>query len=285
MLLPRDVDEAIEALAAPGVHRILAGGTDEMIRVAHTARLSDGEVVISIGGIAALNGWTIDRDRGTLTLGAALPWSEMVLAPFIEWAPALAEAARTVGSPQIRNAGTLGGNVATASPAGDGLCAAVALDAIAIIRSVDGERRVPVFDLLVGPKRTSLARHELITAFEIPMANGYQGYAKVGVRNAMVISIAGACLVVDRASLSIRLALGSVGPTILRCPAAERQIADIVFGGNDTPEAIERAAASARICAHPIDDHRATADYRRHAVGVLTERLIRRAIQHEREGQ
>ena len=195
------------------------------------------------------------------------------------WVPALGQAARTVGSPQIRNTATLGGNVGTCSPAGDGLPVLAALDAIVHLVSATGSRSLPFLEFMTGPKRTALLPGELIEAVTVPVFRGWQGYAKVGVRNAMVISNAGACLAVDDSG-GVRIALGSVGPTILRCPEAETFAAAVVdhdqraVADDDVAEFGRLAAEAAR----PIDDHRSTAAYRRHAVAVLARRLLRRAF-------
>jgi CO/xanthine dehydrogenase FAD-binding subunit len=140
--------------------------------------------------------------------------------------PALAEAARTVGSPQIRAAGTLGGNLGTCSPAGDGLPVLFALDAVIHLQSSESSRVLPVHDFMLGVKRNARASNEIITAVTIPLLDGWQGYAKVGVRNAMVISVASACLAVDKSTKSVRIALGAVGPTIIRCRYAEAWLAE-----------------------------------------------------------
>jgi CO/xanthine dehydrogenase FAD-binding subunit len=197
----------------------------------------------------------------------------------LRWVPAVSQAARTVGSPQIRHAATLGGNVATCSPAGDGLPVLAALDAVVHVVSSTAARSIPFGDFMTGPKRTSLLPGELIEAVGVPVLSGWQGYAKVGVRNAMVISNAGACLAVDDAG-GVRLALGSVGPTIIRCHEAESFAASVVdrdARSLTTADAVEfgRLAASE---SRPIDDHRSTAEYRRHAVAVLARRLLRRAF-------
>ena len=159
--------------------------------------------------------------RRSVRLGAGVTYAELDDRPLAELLPALAQAARTVGSPQIRNAATIGGNLATCSPAGDGLPVLAALDAIVELRGPDGVRTLPVAEFMTGVKRTALRPGELITAVTVPVLDGWQGYAKVGVRNAMVIAIAGACLAVDRPARSVRLALGSVAPTIVRAPEAE----------------------------------------------------------------
>lgn len=255
-----------------------------MVRIGHGARLAEGERIVSISRIPELRNWTHDPQRGLVTVGSAVPWSELASDTFAALVPALGQAARTVGSPQIRNAGTLGGNVATASPAGDGLCALVALNAVAEIRSTSGSRQVSVSALITGPKKTSLEHGELITAFQIPTSTGFQGYAKVGVRNAMVISIAGVCLVVNPATASVRIALGSVGPTILRCPEAEDLVAAMLVEGKGSQAALTAAANAAMRCSQPIDDHRSSAEYRRHAIGVLTQRLAQRALDHHKDG-
>lgn len=278
VITPQTVDDALIALADAPVHRLLAGGTDEMVKLNHGGQLRQFETVISLSRIAELSTWTIDPARRNLTIGAAVSWSQLIEEPFVSHVPVLAQAARTVGSPQIRNAGTIGGNVATASPAGDGLCALVALDAVATVRSTRGERRVRVAELATGPKRTDLEPDELIVSLDVPLTRGFQGYTKVGVRNAMVISLAGVALVVDDEAQSVRFALGSVGPTILRSPAAEDIAADILFGAQRRDDAMARVVAAIRDTARPIDDHRSTAAYRRHAVGVLASRLIERAL-------
>jgi len=202
--------------------------------------------------------------------------------PIATLAPALAEASRTVGSPQIRNAGTLAGNLGTCSPAGDGLPVLAALDAQVTLLSAGGVRSMPVLDFMVGVKRTAIQPGELIAEIVIPVVRGWQGYAKVGVRNAMVIAVASACLVVDADRRTVALALGSVGPTILRCPDAERWLGEQLDWATMTApaEVLARFRTLASEASRPITDHRSTADYRRHAVGVLAARLARRATAH-----
>jgi CO/xanthine dehydrogenase FAD-binding subunit len=239
--------------------------------------------VIALRRVDELRRWRLDDRTGTVTIGAGVPYAEMERPPLAALVPALAEAARTVGSPQIRNAGTLGGNLGTCSPAGDGLPVLSALDATVHLRSAGAARDLPVHEFMVGVKRTALAPGELVAGVTVPVLEGWQGYAKVGVRNAMVIAVASACLVHDRAGGNVRLALGAVGPTVIRCHDAETWRADQVElgqpSGGPAPEPVvaefaRRAAAEAR----PIDDHRSTAAYRRHAVGVLAARLLRRAL-------
>lgn len=272
--------EALQALAdAPGA-AVIAGGTDLMVEFNSGHRvLPAGADVVVVNRVAELCTWRHDGD--TLEIGAGITWSQV--AELGEWVPALAEAARTVGSPQIRHAGTVGGNLGTCSPAGDGLPVLAALEAQVHVASADGARSLPFAEFMVGPKRNALAPGELITHVTVPVLSGYQGYAKVGVRNAMVIATASVALVTDVASGSVRLALGSVGPTILRCPEAEAFAAanvDLV-AGRASAATVAQFVEMARAAARPIDDHRSTAAYRRHAVGVLAGRLLRRACPDE----
>ena len=277
VLISTTLTEALDALAAEPTSMVLAGGTDAMVEVNGGHRRPDA--VIAVGRIPELRTWSHDAETETLRIGAAVTYAELEVEPFLGWVPALSQAARTVGSPQIRHAATLGGNVATCSPAGDGLPVLAALDAIVHLVSSGGSRSVPFGQFMTGPKRTALAPGELIEAVSVPVFSGWQGYAKVGVRNAMVISNAGACLVIDDAG-GVRLALGSVGPTIIRCADAESFAATVV---NHTTRSVSDADATefgrlASVASRPIDDHRSTAEYRRHAVAVLARRLLRRAF-------
>jgi CO/xanthine dehydrogenase FAD-binding subunit len=276
-IIASTLDGVFEALAEHPTAMVLAGGTDAMVEI-NAGHRTVGDVVV-VNRCAEMRGWSVDQSRTTVTIGAAVTYRELMDDPLASWFPALAQAARTVGSPQIRQAATIGGNVATASPAGDGLPVLAALDAVVHLASRSGDRAVPFAEFMVGPKRTSMRPAEVIRAVALPIVDGWQGYAKVGVRNAMVISNAGACLVVDRTASTARLALGSVGPTILRCPEAEEfatEYADLV-AGRASDDVIGRFGALAAAAASPIDDHRSTAAYRRHAVAVLASRLLRRA--------
>jgi CO/xanthine dehydrogenase FAD-binding subunit len=277
VLISTTLAEALAALAEEPASMVLAGGTDAMVEI-NSGHRRPGSV-IAVGRIPELRTWSHDGSTGTLRIGAGITYAELESEPFLHWVPALSQAARTVGSPQIRHAATLGGNIATCSPAGDGLPVLAALDAVIHLVSATGSRSLPFDQFMTGPKRTALVPGELIEAASLPVFGGWQGYAKVGVRNAMVISNAGACLAVDDAG-GVRLALGSVGPTIIRCTDAESFAATVVDHTNravrdaDAVEFGRLAAAASR----PIDDHRSTADYRRHAVAVLARRLLRRAF-------
>jgi CO/xanthine dehydrogenase FAD-binding subunit len=186
--------------------------------------------------------------------------------------PALAQAARTVGSPQIRNAATIGGNLGTGSPAGDLLPVLSALDATVVVRSASGSRQLSIHEFLVGPKRTALAPGELVVEVAVPIARGPQEFLKVGVRNAMVIAIASVALVVQDGAVA--LAAGSVGPTVLRARDAESWLSGRADSAADgiAAEFGRRVADEMR----PIDDHRSTAAYRKRAVEVMATRALRR---------
>lgn len=277
--VPRTVDDVVRILADEPDAMLLAGGTDAMVEINDGHRRPSGSVV-ALNRVAELRSWTHDPSAGTLTIGAAVTYTELMEEPIASLVPALAEASRTVGSPQIRNAGTLGGNLGTCSPAGDGLPVLAALDATVRLVSAAGERVVPVQEFMVGVKRTARRPGEVILDVTVPTERGWQGYAKVGVRNAMVIAVASACLSVDESERRVAIALGSVGPTVIRCAEAEEGLAaDVDWGDLSVGAAALRdfgAAVSA--ASRPITDHRSTADYRRHAVGVLARRLARRAF-------
>lgn len=276
------LDDALAALA-DGTE-IVAGGTDLLVQWNERHRRPPASVVM-VDRIPELRTWHHDVPAGTLTIGAAVTWREIAEWPLAGWAPSLAQAARTVGSAQIRQTATIGGNLGTSSPAGDGLPPLVALGAVVHLRSATSQRSLAVTDFMTGPKRTARQPDELITGVTVPVLDGWQGYSKVGVRNAMVISTASAALAVDRRAGTAELALGSVGPVIIRCVEATTWLAGQVdlrqaAVAPDT-STIERFGQMARDAARPIDDHRSTAAYRRHAVGVLAARLLRAAYSND----
>lgn len=273
---PRTLESACRLLRDDPDASLLGGGTDYMVEVNFNHR--SPKHVVSLRDVDEIRTWQHDPTSGRVLIGASVTMATLERPEFSALAPALAQAARTVGSPQIRAAATLGGNVGTASPAGDTLPVLSALDAIIHVASHTGRRTVSVHDFFTGPKRTTLVHGEIIAGIEIPVANGPQNYAKVGVRNAMVISIASACIALQ--DESTRISLGSVGPTVLRCPDAESFIDGI--RGTRTPTDDDYREFSARVAtaSRPIDDHRSTAEYRRHAIGVLAGRLARRSLSH-----
>lgn len=274
--------EAMQALRDHPGARLVQGGTDLMVEVNfNRAAIND---VVALRQVNELRRWHVEDDGAgdakTVRIGAGVPYAEMERAPLCDIVPALAQAARTVGSPQIRAAGSLGGNLGTCSPAGDGLPVLSALDATVHLQSIDSERAMSVHDFMVGVKKNARRPDEVIVAVTLPIVEGFQGYAKVGTRNAMVISAASACLVHDARAGTVRLALGAVGPTVVRARRAEAWLAqEATLRGAvslDDATAREFGRRAADECT-PIDDHRSTAAYRRHAVAVLAERLVLRA--------
>ena len=275
--LPNSVDEALQALQVDAGADVLAGGTDFMVEVNYGCRRPTA--VVSLRAVGELRGWR--RDGDNLVLGAGIRYSDLLEPELAALAPALSQAARTVGSPQIRNTGTLGGNIATASPAGDTLPVLAALDAIITIASAKGERSMPMSELITGVKRTTLANDELIVSVTIPVACGPQEFLKIGKRNAMVIAVASVALVADTRAKRIACALGAVGPRVLRCPEAEAMAAGAIDWDRariGDAKAYEKFGAMCADAALPIDDHRSTEDYRRHAISVLARRALMRAF-------
>ncbi|MFM8956058.1 MAG: FAD binding domain-containing protein [Actinomycetota bacterium] len=275
------LQQALQALRDHPGARLVQGGTDLMVEV-NFNRTSVNDVV-ALRQVNELKRWHIDDEAGAIRLGAGVPYAEMERSPLREHLPALAQAARTVGSPQIRAAGSLGGNLGTCSPAGDGLPVLSALDAIVHLQSVDGTRDTSIHDFMVGVKKNTRRADEVIVAVTLPLLAGYQGYAKVGTRNAMVISAASACLAHDPLGGSVRVALGAVAPTVVRARQAEAWLAEqanLRGALRISPElAREFGQRAANECS-PIDDHRSTATYRRHAIAVLVERLLLRGNEH-----
>ncbi len=259
VFVPTSLDAALQALAAAPDATVLAGGTDLMVELNGGHRHPTD--VVLVNRVPELCTWRHDPQAATLRLGAGVTYAEIERDPISRWVPALAEAARTVGSPQIRHAATIGGNVGTCSPAGDGLPVLSALDADVELVSRDGVRSVPFASFMTGPKRTVRRPGELISAITVPVLDGWQGYAKVGVRNAMVIASASAALVACESRGSVAIALGSVGPTILRCPEAEAvaaQHADFA-ARRLAADVVAECSELVRATARPIDDHRSTA--------------------------
>jgi CO/xanthine dehydrogenase FAD-binding subunit len=273
--LPVTLDEAVDALAGDPDAHVLAGGTDFCVEVNYGLRRPPA--VVALRRVGELKGWRVSEEG--IVLGAGMTYTDMTreLGAVM---PALAAAARTVGSPQIRNAGTLGGNIATASPAGDTLPVLAALDARITVRGPAGERVVRLPELITGVKRTSLQPGEIVVAAAVDRVRGPQQFLKVGTRNAMVIAIASAAVVLDLDRRQVRCALGSVGPVPIRAREAERMIAeeiDWARPGLGQP-ALERFGEMVASECAPITDHRSTADYRRRAVSVIASRGLRRCL-------
>lgn len=278
--------EALAAKAGCPAAVPIAGGTDLMVDLNFDRRRPDA--LLDLNGVAELREW--ERVDDVVRIGAGVPFTR-IIGEMDAMVPGLAIASRTVGSPQIRNRGTLGGQLGTASPAGDALPPLVSVDATVEIGSVRGERRVPVREFFTGPKRNVLEPDELVKAVRVPVADGPQQFAKVGTRNAMVISVCGFALSLHPSSGRVGTCIGSAGPTVLRALEAEELLeAELADRGLWESRAAldegliarfgERAAQAAR----PIDDVRGTASYRRHAVGVMAMRTLGWAWSDYREG-
>src|ERR1700737_3973473 len=285
VLLPHSLDEALAMKEERPEATPIAGGTDLMVDLNFGRRRP--AAMIDLNRVGELSTWR--QENGHVFLGAGLTYATIV-----KEMPAfrpLVQASRSVGSPQIRNRGTVGGNLGTASPAGDALPVLAAYDADVVVRSrARGERSLPWHAFITGPQKTALAADELIVGARWPRRRGPGSFSKIGTRNAMVIAVAGLCLVVDEENGRVRVALGSVGPTILRATEAEQQIADAMAssGAWHDPsitlpdQVIDEFSQLVAAAAKPVDDVRGTAAYRRHGCRVLARRAITWALDERR---
>jgi CO/xanthine dehydrogenase FAD-binding subunit len=272
-----------DALAAKAEHPDavpIAGGTDVMVELNFDRRRPPA--LLDLTRIAELTAH--GRENGLIRLGAGVPYTR-IITELGTTLPGLAQASRTVGSPQIRNRGTVGGNLGSASPAGDAHPPLLACDAVVELASVRGTRRVPVGDFFTGPKRSVLAPDELIAAVLVPAAPGPQQFAKVGTRNAMVIAVCSVSVSLDIQRHAVGTGIGSAAPTPVRAPAAEALAADLPWDDRgELPAGLAgRFGALVAEAASPIDDVRGTAAYRRHALAVLGRRALTWAWQEYRE--
>jgi len=260
VLSPRTLDEARQLKAERPEAVPIQGGTDVMVELNFDR--ARPPALLNLNEVSELRGWS--RDNRSVRLGAGLTYTEAMEQPLAELLRALAEAARTIGGPQIRNRGTIGGNLGTASPAGDALPPLLIGDAVVEAASLGGERALPLVEFLTGPKRNALAEGELITGVRVRADAQPQTFMKIGPRNAMVISVVSLALTVDRERDEVRAAFGSAGPVpgLVTAPLGEH---------DGFAEAV--AAASS-----PIDDVRGSAAYRRHALRVLTGRALERCL-------
>ncbi len=305
-LQPRSLDEAIAAKAEVPAAVPIAGGTDVMVEINFDARRP--EALLDLNRVAELTSW--QRADGWIRLGAGVTYAR-VITELGDLLPGLAMAARTVGSPQIRNRGTVGGNLGAASPAGDCHPVLLASGAAVEVTSVRGPRQIPAAEFFLGPKRNALAPDELITSVLIPAAPGPQQFAKVGTRNAMVIAVCAFALELRPPGpgpggqgaegvwgerlppriggipggrppwASTGTGIGSAGPTPLRAGEAEEFLdaalaeAGLWESADVLPEAVTRRFGElVGAAARPIDDVRGTAAYRRHALSVLARRTL-----------
>jgi len=264
-----------DALAAKADHPdgvAIAGGTDLMVG------LNFGQppppALIDLTRVTELSEWA--RDNGTTRIGAGVTYRR-IIDEIAAACPALAAASRTVGSPQIRNRATVAGNLGTASPAGDAHPPLLATGATVEVESVRGPRLIDIDEFFTGVKRNALAPDELIRAVRVPVAAGPQRFAKVGTRNAMVIAVCSVAVALDPARRGVGTGIGSAAPTPRRARDAEEFAAEALpWSTLDDldPALAEEFGARVAAAASPIDDVRAAAGYRRHALAVLARRAL-----------
>jgi CO/xanthine dehydrogenase FAD-binding subunit len=287
-LQPRSLPEALAVKAERPEAVAIAGGTDVMVELNFDRRRP--EVVLDLTRVPELAEWS--RGDGAVRVGAGVTYTRMV-AELADDLPGLAIAARTVGSPQIRNRGTIGGNLGSASPAGDCHPPLLAVGAeVEVASASGGSRRVPVDSFFTGPKKSALAPEELICAVHLPAATGPQQFAKVGTRNAMVIAVCSFGLALDPERGRVGTGIGSAGPTPLRAPEAEAFLQGTLSSeglwesrGRLPEAALGRFGELVAGAARPIDDVRGTAAYRVHALGVLASRTLTWAWDRYRTGR
>jgi CO/xanthine dehydrogenase FAD-binding subunit len=284
ILAPDSWEEALAAKAAQPDAVPIAGGTDLM--VALNFDRTRPPAILDLARVPDLRDWS--AENGRLRIGAGVTYTRLI-DELGDRLPGLAIASRTVGSPQIRNRGTVGGNLGTASPAGDGLPPLYVSDAEVELASATGTRRVAVADFVTGPKRNAARDDELIAAFHLPVAAGAQQFSKIGTRNAMVIAVCSLSLAIWPERRAVCACIGSAGPTPIRASEAEAFAAGVLDEeglwegrGPLSDAALERFGELVAAAAAPIDDVRGSAAYRRHALAVLGRRTLSWAWEEQR---
>ncbi|GAA4663671.1 FAD binding domain-containing protein [Streptomyces chumphonensis] len=268
-----------EALAAKAEHPTavpIAGGTDVMVELNFDHRRP--EYLLDLNRVTELHEWEVGEEN--VRLGASVPYSRIIDHLRTEL-PGLALAGHTVGSPQIRNRGSVGGNLGAASPAGDSHPALLSAGTEVEVESVRGTRFIPVEEFFTGVKRNALAADELIKTVHIKKATGPQQFSKVGTRNAMVIAVCAFGIALHPETRTVRTGIGSAAPTPLRATAAEEFLSAALTDGGFwesgktiTPSIARQFAELASGACNPIDDVRGSARYRRHAVGIMARRTL-----------
>ncbi|MCH6163296.1 FAD binding domain-containing protein [Streptomyces marispadix] len=268
-----------DALAAKAEHPAavpIAGGTDVMVEINFDQRRP--EQLLDLNRITELYDWETGEEE--VALGACVPYTR-IIENLRRELPGLALAAHTVGSPQIRNRGSVGGNLGAASPAGDSHPPLLTAGAEVEAESVRGSRRIPVEEFFTGVKRNALADDELIKRVHVRKASGPQQFSKIGTRNAMVIAVCGFSVALHPRTRAVRAAVGSAGPTPFRATAAEDFLGAALeeeglweSGGSVPASVAKKFAGLCSAACSPIDDVRGSAAYRRHAVGVMARRTL-----------
>ncbi len=274
---PETITELKECLSQPGA-RILAGGTDIVPRM-RQGKFS-APILVDTSGVKAMR--FIEDQGSEIVLGALTTHQEIVDSPLLQNInPALVTAAESIGCQQTRCRGTLGGNIANASPAADSLPPLLIFDATLFLQSLEGERRIPLEEFLFGPGKTDLREGEFIHSISFKPMIGSWGAAfiKVGKRSGMAISVANTAVAVelnDKGKISdIRLALGSVAPTVIRC----RKIEQALLGKEPEPALMKEIHKACQEEISPITDIRSSAEYRDHAAEVIIHRALESAVE------
>jgi CO/xanthine dehydrogenase FAD-binding subunit len=270
-LQPASLAEALEMKAAHPEAMPIQGGTDVMVEI-NLDHHRPG-ALLDLNRVRELTEW--GTEDGLVRVGAGVTYTRIL--DELPMLPGLAMASRTVGSPQIRNRGTVGGNLGTASPAGDAHPPLLASDALVELASTSGTRRIPAREFFVGPKRSAMRPDELVTAFLMRPAKGGQQFSKVGTRNAMVIAVCSFAIDVDRERKTVGTGIGSAGPTPLRAPEAEAFAqGELDWDNRKAPSdaTLNRFGELVAAAAKPIDDIRGLAAYRRHALAVMARRCL-----------
>jgi CO/xanthine dehydrogenase FAD-binding subunit len=283
-LRPATWDEALAVKAENPAALPISGGTDVMVELNFDRHRPPA--LLDLNRITELTDWERDTFAGqegeVIRLGAAVPYAR-ITRELSDALPGLALAGNTVGSPQIRNRGSVGGNLGAASPAGDSHPALLAAgrDVLVEAESVRGTRLIPIDEFYVGVKRNSLEPDELIRAVRIPVADGPQQFSKIGTRNAMVIAVCAFGFALHPKNGTVGTGIGSAAPTPRRAVAAEEFLAGELAerdlwhtGGLIKPAAIQRFGELVAEASSPIDDVRGSAAYRRHALAVMARRTL-----------
>jgi CO/xanthine dehydrogenase FAD-binding subunit len=272
-LQPSTWTEALDMKSSHPEAMPICGGTDVMVEI--NLDRHRPEAILDLTRVRELTEW--EADGGFLRVGAGVSYTR-IIDELGDRLPGLAMASRTVGSPQIRNRGTVGGNLGTASPAGDAHPPLLASDAVVEVASKTGRRQIPAREFFVGPKRNATRPDELISAFLIQPAQGGQQFSKVGTRNAMVIAVCSFALALDFARRRVGTGIGSAGPTPLRAAQAEEFLAgELDWERRAAPSdaTAKQFGALVAAAARPIDDIRGTAAYRRHALSIMARRCLK----------
>ncbi|MGI5260978.1 FAD binding domain-containing protein [Streptomyces angustmyceticus] len=275
-LRPASWEEALAAKAEHPTAVPIAGGTDVMVEINFDHRRP--EYLLDLNRIGELSEWEVGEK--TVRLGASVPYTQIMENLRAEL-PGLALASHTVASPQIRNRGGVGGNLGTASPAGDAHPALLAAGCEVEVESVRGRRMIPIDDFYTGVKRNAMAADELIRSVHLPKADGPQQFSKVGTRNAMVIAVCAFGIALHPETRTVRTGIGSAAPTPVRAREAEDFLAAALdegglweSGSPIPPSVAKQFAQLAAGACNPIDDVRGSATYRRHAVGIMARRTL-----------